>query len=423
MEMRRLARLWTLGLVPFLAASFPVSTPAYSVLSHEEIIDLAWNDSIRPLLLARFPNATEAQLREAHAYAHGGSAIQDMGYYAFGKVFFSNLTHYVRSGDFIAWLFNNARTIDEYAFAIGALSHYLGDTIGHSKAVNPATAVEFPKLRRQYGNSVTYQESPYGHVRTEFAFDVDELTNQSFAPPAYLRFIGLQVPRKFLEAAFLNTYGFSIHDVVGRAHPTLKNYRWSVRAFVPSIAEAEVVLHRHQFLPHPDSEAYRTFSQRVAQTNYQRHWQHAFKGPGFRAHLLAVVVFIVPKIGVISDLAIKIPRADTEEWYLQSVNRTVDKLGGILDSMAKSANSPFDLRNLDLDTGKPTAFGTYPPTDQAYAALLARIVSRPDRIVRESVQRNILKYYSAPVPPATVPSEVIAELDVLRRMKTVKALN
>src|ERR1700731_4241503 len=187
------------------------SSFAYSVLTHQELIDLAWNDSIRPLLLARFPGATEEQLREAHAYAYGGSAIQDMGYYPFGKQFFSNLTHYVRSGDFIVWLLRNAHTIDEYGFAIGALSHYMGDSVGHSEAINPATAVEFPKLKRKFGSSVTYDESPHGHIRTEFAFDVDELTDAAFAPPAYLRFIGFEVPRKFLERAFINIYGFDIH--------------------------------------------------------------------------------------------------------------------------------------------------------------------------------------------------------------------
>src|SRR5215472_5977055 len=194
---------------------------AYSVLTHEELVDLAWNDSIRPLLLAKFPKATEAQLIEAHSYAYGGSAVQDMGYYPFGKPFFSNLTHYVRTGDFVAWMLQNARSIDEYAFAIGALSHYLGDSIGHSEAVNPETAIEFPKLEKKYGDKVTYGESPHEHIRTEFAFDVDELRDEAFAPPAYLEFIGFKVPRKFLERAFVATYGFEIREAlgkIGRAH-------------------------------------------------------------------------------------------------------------------------------------------------------------------------------------------------------------
>lgn len=211
------------------------SACAYSVLTHEELIDLAWNESIRPLLLAHFPGATEAELVEAHSYAYGGCAIQDMGYYPFGKKFFSNLTHYVRSGDFIAWLFRNARTINEYAFAIGALAHYLGDSIGHSRAINPATAIAFPNLRRKFGPSVTYDESPHGHIRTEFAFDIEQLTQRAFAPPAYLRFIGLRTPRGFLAQAFIDTYGFDIHEVLGRARPALRSYRTSVRSFIPCL--------------------------------------------------------------------------------------------------------------------------------------------------------------------------------------------
>src|SRR5579864_8238152 len=248
-------RSWICGVTVLLAMTFSSArASAYSVLTHEELIDLAWNDSIRPLLLAHFPEATEAQLIEAHAYAYGGCAIQDMGYYPFGKKFFSDLTHYVRSGDFIAWLFRNARTINEYAFAIGALSHYLGDSIGHLEAINPATGVEFPKLKRKFGPEVTYDESPHGHIRTEFAFDVEELKERSVAPPAYLSFIGFQVPREFLAKAFIDTYGFDVHEVLGQSRPALRSYQTSVRRFIPAFAEAEVVLHGHQFPPPPDDE-------------------------------------------------------------------------------------------------------------------------------------------------------------------------
>jgi hypothetical protein len=327
-------RLWICGVTLALLMTFSFArAAAYSVLTHEELIDLAWNGSIRPLLLARFPGATDAQLVEAHAYAYGGCVIQDMGYYPFGKRLFSDLTHYVRSGDFIAWLFRNARTINEYAFAIGALSHYLGDSIGHLQAINPATGVEFPNLSRRFGPDITYDQSPHGHIRTEFAFDVEEMSERAFAPPAYLQFIGFQVPRKFLAQAFIDTYGFDVHEVLGRARPALRSYRTSARSFIPTFAEAEVVLHGRQFLPPPDDEAYRIFAERVARTNYERRWKHTHPGPGFKAHLLAIVVFIVPKVGAAADLAIKIPNHDTQELYLQSVNHTVDEFHAALDKL------------------------------------------------------------------------------------------
>lgn len=407
----------------FAATFCAPNVAAYSVFTHEELIDLAWNDSIRPLLLARFPSATDAQLREAHAFAYGGCAIQDMGYYPFGKQFFSNLTHYVRTGDFVVWLFRSARTIDEYAFATGALSHYLGDSIGHSEAINPATSVEFPNMRRKFGPIVTYGESPHGHIRTEFAFDVDELTDQAFAPPAFLRAIGFQVPRKLLERAFVNTYGFDIHEVLGRAQPALRSYRTSVRSFIPTFAEAEVVLHRHQFPPHPDNEDYRVFAQRVARTNYERRWKHTFKGPGFKAHLLAILVFVVPKIGAASDLAIKIPTPDTEDWYLRSENHTVDAFRRVLDKLKADFDTPLALANIDLDTGKRIKRKDYPLTDETYARLLKRITSKPERVLPPDLKENLLEFFAAPVTSMNESPEVCQQLHVLEGMKVSDWLN
>src|ERR1700757_4676129 len=111
------------------------SSHAYSVLTHEEIIDLLWNDQLRPMILARYPGLTDDQVREAHAYAYGGAVIQDMGYYPFGNKEFSDLVHYVRSGDFVHELLLESQDVDEYAFALGALSHYAADIAGHP-AVN-----------------------------------------------------------------------------------------------------------------------------------------------------------------------------------------------------------------------------------------------------------------------------------------------
>ena len=416
----RSSRRLVSGALFLLAALFcAVNSDAYSVLTHQELIDLAWNDSIRPLLLARFPNATDEQLREAHAYAYGGSAIQDMGYYPFGKQFFSNLTHYVRSGDFVGWLLANAQTIDEYAFAIGALSHYLGDSIGHSEAVNPATAVEFPKLQRRFGPMVTYDESPHGHIRTEFAFDIGELADGTFAPPDYQRFIGLKVPRKFLERAFTNTYGFDIHELLGRAHPVLRSYRTSVRIFIPAFAEAEVVLHRHQFPAHAADGPYRILADRIARTNYERHWIHTYKGPGFKAHLLAILVFIIPKIGAASDLAIKIPTPQTEDWYVRSVNRAVDEFHDMLDKLLKDGNASLALANIDLDTGNRAKLEDYPLADQTYAHLLERITAEPNRPIPEHLRENILEYYAGPVSDPDLSKRLSERLELLMKMKTI----
>src|SRR5208283_5139408 len=170
--------------------TIPQPTHAYSVLTHEQIIDLTWADSIRPLLLRRYPNLTPAQLREARAYAYGGCVIQDLGYYPMGKPLFSDLLHYVRTGDFIRALFRDAKSADDIAFAIGALSHYLGDTIGHAESINLAVGQEFPALAARYGPNVNFAEGEHQHVRAEFAFDINELAKHRLVPGRYLDHIG-----------------------------------------------------------------------------------------------------------------------------------------------------------------------------------------------------------------------------------------
>ena len=377
----------------------PISSYAYSVLTHEELIDLAWNDSIRPLLVSRYPKITEAELEEAHAYAYGGSAIQDMGYYPFGKEFFSNLTHYVRTGDFIASLFRHAHNPNELAFAVGALSHYLGDNIGHSECINPATAVEFPKLARKYGEDVTYDESPHGHVRTEFAFDIDQLNHHRLAPAAYLRHVGLKVPRKLVERAFFETYGLPLHEVLGPEIPAIRSYRTSVRSWIPRFAHAEDVLHGKGFPPDETDEAFETFARDVQHADFQAHWAATRKHAGFVTHVLAVVIFIIPKIGVVSDLAIRGPNKQTEQWYVRSVNDTMAQFRDVLHNLREQPNTPVVLANRDLDTGELVKPGAYPLTDKTYAELLRRITAEPSRNVPFGIRRDLLAFYSDPNSP------------------------
>src|SRR4051794_10100615 len=172
----------------FLTLTQPAN--AYGILTHQQIVDHSWKSTIVPILLNRFPSLSPEQLRKAHAYAYGGSVIQDLGYYPFSNGFFSDLTHYVRSGDFVRSLFRNAHNADEMAFAIGALAHYLGDSIGHSQATNPSVAIEIPTLRRKYGPSVNYAQSKNSHSRVEFAFDINQAAKSRLAPYDYVGYIG-----------------------------------------------------------------------------------------------------------------------------------------------------------------------------------------------------------------------------------------
>src|ERR1017187_9152599 len=271
--MAMLSKFWRSAvlILLFLAASARPAG-AYSVLTHEEIIDMAWNDSIQPLLLRRFPNLTPAQLREARAYAYGGCVIQDLGYYPFGKPIFSDLLHYVRTGDFVRALFRDSKDANDVAFAIGALSHYLGDTIGHPGAINLSVGQQFPELAQKYGKNVNYAEGPHQHVRAEFAFDIDEIAKHRMAPERYLNRIGFAVPVPLLTRAFFDTYGLDLTKVLQRSQPDLRGYRYSVRTLLPSVAYAETLLHGSQFGPDVPSPALDILNQDV--TRLSRSEEH-----------------------------------------------------------------------------------------------------------------------------------------------------
>lgn len=413
-----------------LLAAMLLAQPAgaYSVLTHEQIIDLAWKNGILPVLVSRYPNATPAQLNEAHAYAYGGCVIQDEGYYPFGHGFFSDLTHYVRTGAFVANLIRDSRNVDELAFALGALSHYVSDSIGHHDAVNPSTAVEFPKLKSKYGPVVTYGESPHGHIRTEFAFDIDQLSKRRIAPSAYLEHVGLKVPLRVLEEAFFQTYGLKLGTMVVNQTAAVQSYRWSVRRFIPDIAYAEVVLHRNSFPADTPGPEFDEYKERLAQADFNNGWEHYRKKAGIRTHLIAVVIFILPKIGPLSDLAIRGPKPQTEERYVESVNRTVTRYEQLLGALAAHPKlSPWqtmNIDNLDLDTGMPALPGTYRLMDNTFAELLHRIVYVRQPIP-ERIKHDLLAYYADPKAPIATKKHkrawrrVQRELTVLESMPVV----
>lgn len=416
-------RKWKVIVSAFLIVTlqWPAPARAYSVQTHEQLIDLTWKSSIRPALLARFPGMTEAQLKEAHAYAYGGCAIQDLGYYPFGKILFSDLTHYVRSGDFVRSLLRNARTPDELAFAIGALSHYVGDTQGHSKAVNLAVPQEFPTLQQRYGPVVTYDEDPHAHVRTEFAFDINEISKHRFAPSAYLRHVGLQIPGDLLRRSFYETYGLDEQKIIGHHRPVLRGYRFAVRNFLPRIAYAETVLHRNAMPPDTPTDAFQALKAQLAQSDFENGWDQYRKRAGVGTYLLAGTIVILPKIGVLSELSIKGPTQDTEQKYVESVVLSTSVLKHAIEELTSVQQT---LPNLDLDTGAKVRPGGYRLTDQTYAALLSKITADKQWIIPAGLKDDIVAYYADPDAPISTKKNpkawatVQQDLAILKTMKT-----
>jgi hypothetical protein len=363
---------------------------AYSVLTHEELIDLTWNDSIRPLLLKRFPNLTPAQLKEAHAYAYGGCVIQDLGYYPFEKPLFSNFLHYVRTADFIRALFRESKDADDVAFAVGALSHYLGDTIGHADAVNIAVGNEFPSLSAKYGPNVNYAEGEHQHVRVEFAFDVNNIVKHRLAPEKYLNHIGFAVPMPLLARAFYDTYGMDLAKILQSPRPQVRGYRWAVRTLLPQVAYAEAILNRKKMPPDVPSPALDELNQQIGEVAARDNWKGYRYHAGVGTYVLAGFIFVLPKVGPLSGLALRAPTPESEQDYIDALAATASELRQRLNQATRSGTLP----NKDLDTGDIVYPGTYSLEDYAYVDLLHQMALDPGSPVPFGIKRDLLAYFA-----------------------------
>lgn len=371
------------------------SSHAYSVLTHEEIIDLLWNDHLRPMILARYPGLTDDQMREAHAYAYGGAVIQDMGYYPFGNKEFSDLVHYVRSGDFVLELLHESQNPDEYAFALGALSHYASDIAGHP-AVNQAVAITYPKLRAKFGPIVLYAQDKTAHIRTEFGFDMAQVAKQRYAPQQYHDFIGFKVSKELLERVFPVVYGVQLKDVLPHEDLAIGSFRYSVSTMIPRMTQVALRTHRKEITREVPNFQKQKFLYRLSRADYEKEWGKNYQHPGFGTRFLAVLLRILPKVGPLKALDFNVPSAKTENMYFASINKTVEKYSALLND-SRSRN--LQLADDDLDSGKPTAAGEYTLADDTYAKLLSTIADKKFQVTTAALQKNILGFYSNPAAP------------------------
>lgn len=364
------------------------SCSGYSVLTHEAIIDSAWKESIVPVLLKRFPDATPEELLQAHAYAYGGAIIQDMGYYPFGNSFFSDLTHYVRTGDFVLALIEESRDLNEYAFALGALAHYAADASGHPIATNRAVAMMYPKLAEKYGPVVAYEDKPSAHMKVEFGFDVDQVAKGNYAPKAYHDFIGFEVSKPVLERAFSRTYSVDMSSVFFSVDLAIGSYRHAVSTVIPRTTKVAWHLKRREIQHSDPSETKSELIYNISNSGYRKEWGDVYDKPGFFARFKALVLHLVPKIGPFSALAFHPPTPAVEQIYMHSFNESLDHYRLLLLAQGEGT---LQLPNDNLDTGRPTRPAVYRLTDETYANLLGMTSTKP---ISDALRRDILAYYA-----------------------------
>jgi hypothetical protein len=369
----------------------PFTCGAYSVLTHEAIIDAMWDISIVPLLKQKFPGITEEQLKEAHAYGYGGAVTPDMGYYPFGSKLFTNLVHYVRSGDFVMAALHEAGTVDEYAFALGLLSHYNADNYGHPLGVNISEPLIYPKVQKKYGDTVTYEQDKAAHVKTEFGFDVLQTARGNYAPEAYHDFIGFKVSQPVLERAFLKTYGLTLEDVFHNFSLAVGTFRWTVKDMFPTITKTAWAMKKDEIMQKNPNATSSNFIYRMNRHSYYKEYGKERTKPGASAFLISLLIKVVPKVGPLQALKFKAPNAESEKLFVQSFDTVTVHYKIYADELQ---SKKFHLANIDFDTGKKTAPGEYELADENYGTLLLLLQEQNFENVTPSLKQNILWFYS-----------------------------
>jgi hypothetical protein len=370
---------------------WPASTSGYSVLSHEAIIDVAWACNIRPLLLLRYPQATHDQLKVAHGYAYGGAIIADMGYYPHGSPLFSDLTHYVRSGDFVLALLRDSNDLNGYAFALGALAHYAADNNGHRIGTNRAVPILYPRLKKKFGDSVSYEQNPLAHVKTEFGFDVLEVAKERYAPDSYHDFIGFGVDPLLLAQAFQETYGLELKSVLVDQDKVLGSFRYDVSRLIPKATRVAWTLKKDEIMKDQPGMTKDKFLYNLKRASFEKNWGKKYTPPTAGEKFLAFLYKILPKIGPLKILQLRTPTPETEHMFEASFNATIDSYRASLDQLREGQ---LVLPNDNFDLGEASAPGKYRKNDQAHADLLAALAKQNFAGVTPEVRDELLGFYS-----------------------------
>ena len=389
---------------------------AYSVLAHEALIDTAWDEAIAPLLQRRFPRASAEEVRAARAFAYGGSLIQYMGYYPFGSKFFSNLVHYIRSGDFVEALLRDARDVNEYAFALGALAHYASDNLGHPGAVNRAVPIIYPKLQQEHGSEVLYAHSPSRHVMVEFAFDVVQAARGAFKSDVYQQLIGFEVAQPLLDRAFRETYGLALDEVFGDVEMAIGTYRHAASEILPDVTRLAWRDKKDEILEAMPGVTEQQFVFAMNRQQYESAFGRNYRKPGFLARMVVAVFKVLPKFGPFKPLSFEPLTPETERMFLDSFSATRTRYRELLQR-ARSG-SPA-LADTDLDTGERPVRGVNPLADETYAELLKALSEKKFAGIPAPLRVSINTHFAsgaAPGKPSRKEKEAARHLAALNAM-------
>ena len=342
--------------------------------------------------LRGYPGSTEEEIKKAHAYAYGGCLVADMGYMPFGNPYFTDLLHYVRSGDFVSTLIEESQNLDEYAFAIGALSHYMADKYGHSLATNKSVPLANPDLQKKFGDVVTYDDDHTSHSKMELAYDVIQTAKGHYASAAYHDFIGFSMAKPVLERAFLKVYGQDLSQLFPKFESSVATFRWGVRNLFPAMIHNAWKSKKDEILKSDAKVTRGDFRYRMSRKTFNNEFGADYTRPDFKARTVAFVIKILPKVGALKKFKFKYPGVASENLFVKSMDSILFNYNVALKHIT---NNKIRLSDIDFDTGKHTRANEYPLADKTYDSWLTKLQDDNFACVDRAMKQNILSFYSA----------------------------
>jgi hypothetical protein len=416
-----------LSCIVFISLLSVTRAGAFSILAHEAIIDAEWDIGIKPLLVKKFGNISGPQYKEAHSYAYGGGLMADMGYMPGGNALFTDLLHYVRSGDFVINLLNQAHTLNEYAFALGAVSHYMADKYGHSMATNLTVPLVYPELRKKFGDTVTYGEDHTSHSRMEFTYDVLQVSEGSYASNAYHDFIGFNMAVPLVERAFKITYGQNLNEYFKDINSNINTFRWGIRNLFPRLIKKSGKAHKNTIEEMNPTPVAKVFRYRMKRHMFNLEYGKKKRTQSFMASVLSGLVTILPKIGPLKSLKFVDPTPKGEQLFAESFKEIIKNYSAALTD---AGSNQLVLPDINFDTGHATHLGEYHLADEAYAKLMVKLHEDNFSNLTPALKQHIAEFYKNAKPDtfSDIKKEkerkkVITALQALKKAKPIAAIS
>lgn len=359
----------------------------FAILSHQAIIDATWDKSIKPLLIKKYPASTDSMLNQAYSYLYGGAVMPDIGYSPFGSLMFTNLVHYVRSGDFVLAVLDEATNLNEYAFGLGLLCHYQADKYGHSLGTNLAVPILFPELKHEHGDVVSYELGRTEHTRVEFGFDVIQTARGNYDLDARHKFVAFKISEEVLERAFKKTYGIELSDIFGSMTIAVETFRFFVKQLMPELTKDAWRARNSSILKLNPKAEEKSYTSKMDRKKYKEE----FGRPGLKSIFFSALIAVIPKLGPTKGLKYKEPDERVDKIFEKCFDAIIDHYS---ESLQDLETKKLKLDNINYDTGKKTIPGEYMHADETYYDLLLKNKKHKYKDVSKPLKEDLLRYFS-----------------------------